>query len=133
MIIEVSIKRGEEMLSRKQLCYISKLVRGLFLSLAACKDLTLVHKLFPELMGASQAGVNNIRVEKNSSTNTGGERGANSDSGIAPCGCPSRSLPPPLPSAMPFSESKEGQVRSLGIQLLHPSASKQDVGTSAAL
>ena len=30
---------GEKMLITKQLCYISNLVRGLFLSLAACQDL----------------------------------------------------------------------------------------------
>ena len=111
LIIEVSVKRGEETLITKQLCYISKLVRGLFLSLAACKDLTLVHKLFPEPMGTAQANVNNIRVEKKSSTNISGDGGASSDSGTAPCGCPVRSLPPPLPSAMPFPGSEEGKLK----------------------
>ena len=52
--------------------------------------------------------MNNIRVENKATTSDGG---ASSDSGIAPCGCPRRSLPPPIPLTMPFSESEEGKLK----------------------
>jgi len=88
------------MMTTKQLCYISKQCKGMFLSLSACKDLTIVHKTFPEPLG--EGIIAGAKLEGPSANSREVKEGVKAE-----CGCPRRSPPPPLPASMPKMDHKQ--------------------------
>ena len=90
---------GEEKLSTKVLCYISRECKGMYLSLlSAYRDLTLIPHNFPSPIGredgakAAQALVQGLVG--------GGEEAGAVIHEVAACGCPIRAAPPSLPDSI---------------------------------
>ena len=97
VILEITVRDEGFEVSTNVLCYISRKCRGTYLSLAACKDLTIVHDKFPAPLGQLAAAVNNLEALK---CDPGGD--ADQIKGeYAKCGCPVRAQPPPLPQGIP--------------------------------
>ena len=70
--------------STMQLCYIAKECRGLYLSLSACKNLGVVHNMFPQPL-VQIPGVSEVQ-DKNTCNMVTDQH----DYSTAPCGCPIR-------------------------------------------
>ena len=99
VILLVSVMVGEEKLSTKVLCYLSRECKGMYLSLlSAYRDLTLIPHNFPSPMGredgaqAAQALVQGLVG--------GGEEAGAVIHEVAACGCPIRAAPPSLPDSI---------------------------------
>ena len=140
LILRISGKIADgQMMSTRQIVYVSDSTDKFFLSREACVELGIVSSSFPAIGDTVERG-----REMNSSlssTATGGERetggipifdikncgnvpvSALSDEGeLAPCGCLKRTLPPPPPSKMPFTPN-EGNREKLKDWLLRRYAS----------
>ena len=96
VILSVSVMTEGFEVSTNILCYISRKCKGMYLSLAACKDLTIVHQNFPTPLGRLTAAVNSLKNGKCDPCEQEEQPHA-----VAPCGCPVRAQPPELPRAVP--------------------------------
>ena len=92
-----------------QLCYISKECHGMYLSLSACKNLGIVHAAFPEPVSR----VNSIADAPKTTHNTDSCKRVDVSHTYptAPCGCPVRARPPPLPTKLPFPASETEKLK----------------------
>ena len=83
----------------KQLCYVSKNVKGIYLSEEACEALGCISQNFP-----SVGSCNSLNVSEKTSgcQNTGVGRDGSSD-----CQCPKRTLPPTDKPTLPCEPTKE--------------------------
>ena len=91
-------------LTSKQLCYIAEGIDCLFLSKQACRELGIIGDNFPTI-GAHSKGSdksNNLA----SMTEVKNERVEN-----RPCDCPTRTLPPPTPTTLPFPATEENREK----------------------
>ena len=102
ILIKVTLKCEGVEVSTKQLCYISRECKGMFLSLSACKDLTIVHDKFPQPMGRAAAAVSIAGI--------GEQVGGVPVAAKAECGCPVRSKSPTLPSTMPYKAAERDKL-----------------------
>ena len=100
VLVRISIPGEGGITATKQLCYISKQCKGMFLSLSACKDLRLVPKIFPEPLEKGMIAGAKIESPKKWSERV--REGAEAE-----CGCPRRCSPPPLPEVMPEMDNKQ--------------------------
>ena len=80
----------------RQLCYISKTVKGIYLSEEACMDFGYIPDTFPEVAAMSQ------QQNKSKCENTGVGQDA-----TAVCSCPRRTLPPSDPPKLPCDPTVE--------------------------
>lgn len=80
-----------ELLETRQVCYISPDTRNMFLSREACVDLGIISRSFP-IIGESEAA--------NMASTTD-----------IPCDCPTRSMPPPMPTSLPFPATADNRDR----------------------
>ena len=80
--------------STRQLCYISRSVRGIYLSEEACSALGYIPETFPNVTAVSSAA-------EDKCTNTG----VGPDS-LAVCNCPRRTLPPSEPAQLPCAPTE---------------------------
>ena len=89
--------------STKQLCYIAEGIDCLFLSRQACRELGIIGDDFPCLGAFSNqsAKISNMSVPPNP------EHPADP----RPCSCPARTLPPPVPTELPFPPTVENRDR----------------------
>lgn len=90
--------------STLQLCYISKECHGMYLSLTTCKSLGIVPATFPQPspQTARVNGVTDTTKEEGVTISCKRIISVSDDQPTAPCGCPIRAQPPPLPTEMPF-------------------------------
>ena len=122
VILRITVRAEEVEASTNVLCYISRKCKGMYLSLAACKDLTIVHKNFPAPLGELAAAVKGVKAKPRH------EEGGNI---LAKCGCPVRAQPPPLPEVVP---EWGGDVTRLKDWILHRyAASAFNICTHQAL
>ena len=80
-----------------EIIYICEQVKGVYLSQTALKNLNILSSDFPK---------NN---ESEISTSTTSGDGSSKDTDIAPCGCPTRTACPELPTEIPFPATAEHQ------------------------
>ena len=77
-------------LSTLQLCYIAKECCGVYVSLNACKNLSIVHDTFPQ-----PAARLNVTADASDISDSCKRVTDNHNFPTAPCGCPVRALPSP--------------------------------------
>ena len=83
MLLHLSGRNSHgDIVETRQVCYISPDTRNVFLSREACIDLGIISRSFPTIGESDPDTV--------------------AASCIAPCSCPERALPPPLPTSLPF-------------------------------
>ena len=94
MLIRVTMKDSQGTMSETlQLCYISSAVHTFYLSREACEDLGIVNKEFPN-------GINTTTLNSMAESATS-----------RPCSCPERSLPPSVPTSLPYPATKENATK----------------------
>ena len=86
----------------KQLCYIAENIDCLFLSRQACRELGIIGEDFPAIGSCSK----NSPTLASMSTPS-----PSSDDSPRPCSCPPRSLPPPVPSELPYPPTLDNVER----------------------
>jgi len=88
------------MVTTKQIVYISPNTRNVYLSREACVDLGLITDEFP-VIGATHIGKNDVAagttIDSRQSSDT--------------CDCPKRTLPPPLPTTLPFPATEDNREK----------------------
>ena len=82
-----------------QMTYITGNVSKLFLSLEACIELGLLHDSFPSIPKAISDSVHEV-----TNVNSTPEEDR-------PCRCPTRSLPPPVPTTLPLPATEENRTK----------------------
>ena len=87
-------------LSTLQLHYIAKECCGVYVSLNECKNLGIVHETFPQ-----PAARLNVTADASDISDSCKRVVDNHNFPTAPCGCPVRALPPPIPMDLPFPPS----------------------------
>ena len=104
-------KSGQEFTTR-QLVYITDSSDKVFLSREACADLHMISPDFPTVGDTLQDQVNppHSQADATHATDTPGI-GPSSSVTLAPCGCPKRQQPPPLPTSLPFPATEENRER----------------------
>ena len=91
-------------ITTKQLCYIAEGIDCLFLSKQACKELGIIGENFPT--------IGDHPKESHKSPNLASMTGDNSERVESrPCDCPTRTLPPPAPTTLPFPASEENREK----------------------
>ncbi len=114
------LDNGGHPLQTTQICYVTPDTEKLFLSREACVDLGLISSSFPAFGEASSMTIKDTDIPTSYSV-----KEAMSDS--ERCDCPKRSMPPPLPSTIPFPAT-EANVEKLKQWLLqHYAASTFNV------
>lgn len=99
-ILGATILRLTDTSSRKttrQMVYITRHVSKLFLSREACADLGIIHSTFPKPIAACNAMAGGPGNQPNAAHSTI----------TRPCNCPKRSLPPPIPTSLPYPPTEE--------------------------
>ena len=104
-------------LSTLQLCYIAKECCGVYVSLNACKNLGIVHDTFPQ-----PAARLNVAADASDISDSCKRVADNHNFPTAPCGCPVRALPPPIPMDLPFPPSDTVRLKQWILQRYAASA-----------
>merc|ERR1712082_193379 len=98
-------KNGSSITTR-QLCYIAEGIDCLFLSKQACRELGIINDEFPTIgahlkdsKASNLASMGGSSVTGSSSATQGTNPAAEE---ARPCECPTRTLPPTVPTALPF-------------------------------
>ena len=105
LLVTVSATNPDTGITRhsRQLAYISASVRLPYLSLQCCKDLGLVPIDFPKVASVEEnvpAMINNISPTQCSNSGVPTQQ-------EAPCQCPQRELPPPVPTVLPCAPTQD--------------------------
>ena len=91
VILRLSGKSGsDKVIETAQICYVTDVIEGAYLSLEACTTLGLIPSDFPRIRSATQQLMS-------VSSAAASPRDAECD-----CSCPIRTDPPPLSTALPF-------------------------------
>ena len=91
-------------ITTSQLCYITEGIDCLFLSKQACRELGIISEDFPTI-GAhlKESKAPNLAAIADTSNPVAEE--------ARPCDCPTRTLPPPTPTVLPFPATKENREK----------------------
>lgn len=108
VMIEVTGSKNGIRKTTKQFCYICKEVTGLYLSRSACGDLAGVLPWTEDILGVNSIG-SAVGLDHEEGEVHQADDGTESQR--APCGCPARSAPPPLPTEMPFGEEEVDKLQ----------------------
>ena len=90
----------------RQVVYISRNTRGIYLSERALKDLGAVTDFFPAPADSSSATASSAASSASASANT-----PHSQEDYAPCGCPKRSVVPEPPKVMPYAATEKNRSK----------------------
>jgi len=105
--------------STLQLCYIAKECQGIYLSLSACKNLCIVHSNFPQPI-PKVASI--TEPTNNQGTDSCTRLDIRHNHTTAPCGCPVRAQPPPLPTELPYRAADTSKLKTWILQRYAASA-----------
>ena len=91
----------------RQVVYISRNTRGLYLSERALKDLGAVPEHFPSPSNESDRS----RIASQSAGRSPGRANGTAAAHTAPCGCPKRSTVPPIPERIPYPADEDNRQK----------------------
>ena len=91
-------------ITTRQLCYIAEGIDCLFLSRQACMELGIIGEDFPSIGSCTK---NNLKIANISLPATPSEP----QPAERPCSCPARTLPPPVPTSLPFPATEENREK----------------------
>ena len=99
-------------ITTRQLCYIAEGIDCLFLSRQACMELGIIGEDFPSIGSCTK---NNLKIANISLPATPSEP----QPAERPCSCPARTLPPPVPTSLPFQQLRKIERKlKLGLRRL---------------